>query len=63
MLEKYSLVRVKLRMELVQLAAVRACQETTFFVTGIIFIRWLAAFVSPKMNRVGSYRHMRDQLL
>lgn len=63
MLEKYSLVTLKLMMELVQLAAVRAYKETTVFVMGIIFISWLTASVSPKMNSVTSYRHVRDQLL
>lgn len=63
MLEKYSLVTLKLMMELVQLAAVRAYKETTVFVMGIIFISWLTACVSPKMNSVASYRHVRDQLL
>lgn len=51
MLEKYSLVTRKLRMELIQLAAGRACQETTFLLWALFSQVGLWHLYLPKRTR------------
>lgn len=61
-IEKYSCY-TKAKDGIGSIGCCKGISRNHFFVTGIIFINWLAAFVSPKMNKVGSYRHVSNQLL